>query len=266
MKPLYPRLATVMAVSLLIFPTVAQGTSVTPGFDLFQTDPTTSYLDFGVQSLPPNFFDPGSDTFSEMVHFLGNPLLNHPACPGDDLSEVDTIIKRLDEATLPNDLASVDVIPIEIVALSLRSTEPITVTYNGGLNPELWDLEVKLSDTLPQPQGTMTIRHTHPLGGAFDSSLPVLPRITFTRQSDNAIRELDFGGLGMAPVDFETLNAPWQHVVPPEGSCTSNFCVNPHQQTVGSANLAAHGVYSNCPEEPTPTIDSSWGRMKSVYR
>jgi len=76
------------------------------------------------------------------------------------------------------------------VALSLVSSQPITVTYNGDLNPELWDVDICLSSVLPQQQGNMTINHTYPEGGTFTAVLPVMPRLIFTRQSDAQIRVL----------------------------------------------------------------------------
>lgn len=94
------------------------------------------------------------------------------------------------------------------MALSLVSSQPITVTYNGDLNPELWDVDICLSSVLPQQQGNMTINHTYPEGGTFTAVLPVMPRLIFTRQSDAQIRVLD---PLPAPIVFNTADGCWVH-------------------------------------------------------
>ncbi|MFQ5599222.1 MAG: hypothetical protein ACE5G2_01570, partial [Candidatus Krumholzibacteriia bacterium] len=147
--------------------------NVDAGMDLWRTDPNTTFQDLSGTPIPADFFDPGSDPFDGVIGLGGVALGASTTCPNDDLSIVDTIVERLATAVLPT-VPSTDTVPIEIVELSLRSTEPITVTYNGGMNPELWDVDVHLSQ-LPQPQGTMTITKNHPNGGFFSSDLPVLP-------------------------------------------------------------------------------------------
>src|SRR5207247_2942754 len=96
-----------------------------------------------------------------------------------------------------------DVIPIEIVALSLASADPIIVTYNGEQNPESWDVHVGLSPS-PQPVGSMTITQDTKNAGEFDASLPVLLRLTFIRVFDGAIRVLDLPSL-----DLGARIVPW---------------------------------------------------------
>jgi hypothetical protein len=261
-------LTILAAASLVLFaPAITfASTDVLPGFDLFQTDASTTFQDFSGMPIPADFFDPGSDPFGGIIALQGVPLQSHPACPNDDLSTVDTIVERRQQAVLPQPFPSSAVIEIEIVALQLRSSSPITVTYNGGQDPELWDVDVELSQTSAQPIGSMTIEHTHPSGGIFSSTLPVVPRFTFTRVSDSAVRVLDAGDLGPAITEFRAFDLPWLHVVPPVTSCTSNFCVNPGNLTVEQAVLAAHGVLAVCPEEPTQAQPETWGAVKSIYR
>ena len=239
---------------------MAQADDVLPGFDLFQTDPGTTFHDFAVGPIPADFFFPGSNPFTGKVPLQGEPLLSHPSCPDDDLSFVDTIVKRRTQAALPI-IPSSDVIQIEIVALSLRSVSPITVDPGA----DLWDIKVELSPS-PQPIGSMTVTHLNPAGGTFDSSLPVIPQFIFTKVSDTTqVRVFDLGAIPDV-INFSTANVPWVHIVPPATSCTSNFCVNPSAVTVELASLANHGLISICPEEPVQTETSTWGRMKSLYR
>lgn len=143
--------------------------------------------DFGQAPIPANFFDPGSDPFDGVIHFQGKPLVTQPA---GVLNSTDTIVNR-DWDTQPLSVGDQDVVQIEIVALSLISIAPITVTYNGGMNPEQWDVSVGLSSFSPQPPGNMLIRRTSADGGDFQSDLPVIPKLVFVRQSNLALRILD---------------------------------------------------------------------------
>jgi hypothetical protein len=131
--------------------------------------------------------------------------------------DADTLIRRtadpFDRCSLPS-LSPVDV-SIEIVALNLVSSSPITVTYNGGNNPELWDVTVDLS-MVPAPQGNMTVTKTHCNGGTFTSTLLVQPRFTFTKVGGGGMQVLDTG-LAVPPIPPINLDQPmpqpWVHDV-----------------------------------------------------
>lgn len=262
-------LLTALALgALAAIPGIARAEDVLAGMDLLRTDPATTWQDFAPNPLPAGFFGPGSDPFTGRVILQGEPLVAHPACGGFDLGGVDTIVRRRLDARLPFPLPSQDVVPIEIVALHLVSVNPITVTYTGGMNPESWNVTVNLSQTAPQPPGSMTVRKTHPNGGTFDSQLPVIPRFTFERQSDGATRVLDLGSMGQMN-QYGAFGIPWEHTAPPAGSCTSNFCVNPGGLTVEMSASSRHGVYSYCPAGATGVEEEpgeSWGRVKIRYR
>jgi len=161
---------------------------VLPGIDVWTTPPGgTTFSDFSGNPIPADFFNPGSDPFFGTIVFGGQPLpdLGPPSAPS--LFPTDTVVERLETAPMPGPAT----IPIEIKALSLVSVQPITVTYNGGQNPELWDVRAALSSVAPQTQGSMVIEQTCPQGGIFDSTLPVTPKLIFTRQSDLQVRVVD---------------------------------------------------------------------------
>jgi hypothetical protein len=269
-----------MAMALLAtLPAAAALDPVLPGVDLFQTPPGSTYQDFSGTPIPAGFFDPGSDPFSGVVFLEGNPPLltvppfayGGPGCPPC----ADTVVERKEVATIGPVCPSSDTIDIEIVALSLTSSSPITVTYSAG-SPELWDVDVCLSTALPQPIGSMTITHECDDGGSWTSTLPVQAKFTFIRQSDSAVRTLDGPGV---PVVTLSGGGGWVHVPSPgfgvmtagpasvDGDCdgavgpllpgTSNFApgISPvpcacgvpaaRQQkklTSEQAMLAAHGV------------------------
>lgn len=167
-------------------PALANG-DVLAGIDTWSTPAGEATQDFSSSPIPADFFGPGSDPFPGVISLSGDPAgLGNPA-----ITAVDTIVERLSDAILPT-CPSVDTVPIEIVALSLVSASPITVTYGGG-GGELWDVRVCLSSAFPQSIGSMTISHECLEGGTYSSVLPVTPKFIFTRQSDSLTLTLDNG-------------------------------------------------------------------------
>jgi hypothetical protein len=177
---------------------------VAAGHDAWLVSEGNATHDFAATPIPADFFEPGSDPFDDQVFFAGSGT-----GPCGDM-----LVERKAPLSLPDPLPSGDTVDIEIVALSLRSVDPITVTYNGGLDPGEWDVDVELSVN-PQTTGSMTVTRTHDNGGVFDSVLPVVPKFTFTRvDPPNDTRELDFGVEGIPAIQIESdPNATWTHNV-----------------------------------------------------
>src|ERR1043166_3659852 len=119
------------------YPTIPQGN------DLWSID-KTPMLQFGGSDIPPipaDFFYPGSQPFEGWVLFGGKAL--------DPLSgSADTIVQRMTSCNLPS-IGSTATVPIEMIALELRSVDPINV---GGTE---W--KVRLNLPSPQPTGSMTV-------------------------------------------------------------------------------------------------------------
>ncbi len=282
----------VVLLNLLLFGSMAQALTILPGTDLFETPESPyTYMDFGLVPIPADFFGPGSDPFTGTVALRGVPSTTNPP---SILGPTDTIVKRTNQAELPT-CGSAATVDIEIVALSLTSVTPITVTYNGGQNPENWDIDVCLSSDSAQTPGSMTINQDCPEGGTFDANLPVLPKFTFTRFTE--IRVLDFGNEGIPPISFGTTNGHWLHFDPGFGVITSpggltvdhncngnpnvpvgassNFfasllaipcdCVNPVQDfaidtTVFQNPVASHAVIPPLTPDVIPTLNE-WGMI-----
>ena len=189
-------------------PTGPPSCRINAGLD-FYTTPSGggTNADFGATPIPAGFFGPGSDPFTGNVILGGSPLSTSP--PGL-IDPVNTIVRRLATVDLsgPGDI---ETIPIELVALSLTSVNPITVTYNGGQNPELWRVGVSVSQSQPEPVGTLTATAgpCGGVGGTFDATLPVLPRFTFTRLNDGMVGVFDYGTQGLPPIVFGTAIEPW---------------------------------------------------------
>jgi len=195
-------------------PTAGSAIAILPGDDGFRTGDGTAEYTFGnpVPSpcnppLPADFFGPGSDPFEGQVALTGVPFVTNPADPNGALfAATDTIVRRWD--CTPDMLVGQDaVVDIEIVALSLRSVEPITVTYNGGQNPEQWDVRVCLSDAVPQCPGTMIISRTHTNGGVYWSDFPAIPKFIFDGPGGQVEWDLGEGLTGCVDAPF-TLQTP----------------------------------------------------------
>ena len=193
----------VASLALLMSAGLVFGGDVLPGLDLWTTPPGGAFEDFAGNPIPADFFAPGSDPFSGTVNFVGQPSPFFPPA--------DTAVQRIFTAILPA-IPSSDTIPIVLEELSLVSIAPITVTFNGGMTPEDWDVEVGLSSFQPQPTGQMTINHTTDEGGTYDADLCVVPKFTFTEVGNPGnIRVLDFGQEGIPCQPIAVAGQPWCH-------------------------------------------------------
>lgn len=199
-----------LALVMLLESTAAASTLTIPaGTDLLQTIPGSPPASgtFADGTLPAGFFGPGSDPFIGRIFLEGQPTgpLGHTSTPfvpvfnnpevallaqhgvldarsGGGLPSTDTIVQRNANAILPS-IGSTDTVPIEILSLSLVSTQPITVTYQGGTLHSFFDVFVDLDPQSIQPLGSMNLTRTTNGGGTFSSLLPVISRITFTNTS-----------------------------------------------------------------------------------
>jgi hypothetical protein len=157
---------TVLATALVLsFPTGAGATAIGPGFDSFVTDPG-AFVD--LTGLGLGVID------VEGVPFGPNPF----GPPG-----ADTIVQRLDGIDPFNvcpTLPCSGTIDIELVALQLRSVDPVDLTPLGGpfvgVFADLWAtintiglLGVPVYDVLQPSIGQMQIDHTILSGGTFQS-------------------------------------------------------------------------------------------------
>lgn len=212
-------------------PSPALASPIRGGLDYFRTFPSSRHP-FTENDILGGFFDTGSAPFIGTVILTGVPL--DPAETGN----ASMIVSRLDTARFPHPFPSSDTVPIEIVALSLRSTSPITVRYIG--RTELWDVTVTLSPAA-QPPGSMTITHATNEGGTWIATLPVLARYTFIRQTDGRTVMFD-----EAREDLIAQGIPgvsWEHGAPRNLIISNRFCSS-CQGDVGEAftYLASSGT------------------------
>jgi hypothetical protein len=125
--------------------------------------------------------------------------------------------------------------PLGLVLVSLVSVNPITVTYNLGQNPELWDVRVSLQPNQEQ-RGKMTIRQPSADGGTYDTLQPARLNITFIRRSDNLTRVLPFAILMGAN------NGPWSYnadrfLITDHHFCPSCVAGEPRSSVFAGPNL-----------------------------
>ncbi len=176
----------------------------------------------GSPAIPADFFAGGSEPFIGMVCLAGEPLR---ATGYGEFGDADTLIARtedpFDMCAFPSDEEST--VALKVVALSLKSVEPITVMVNG--QQEQWDASVNLSDE-PAPPGMLTAVKSHCNGGTYTSVVKVRPRFTFTKVNDpTQERVLDTGLEGIDPVTLAQVTpAPWVSIVDMEFGVQADSC------------------------------------------
>ena len=179
--------------------------------DYWTTEPSTeSTQDFSSSPVPAGFFDFHG---KRCEGFDGAADLGSLPVSEDTLGAADTMVDRSGDPVLVSDpVGTVGTVEVEIVALNLRSTEPITVMCDG--EPTLWNMRATLSDT-PAPKGTLTATKEHDNGGTAQTVLNVMLRLIFTNAADPTVeRVLDYGEEGMGPVEFHA-TIPWVHAIDP---------------------------------------------------
>lgn len=202
---------------------VRAGAEVLPaGLDLFETRPEASRFRFtGELAIPAGFFAPGSRPFRGAVTLGGVPL---GSFRGEDTGSADTIVERTRSVDLAARRSSRVTVPIEVVALSLASVEPLRIPV--GTTVQLWDLDVGLAPGRPAV-GTMTIIRGTPNGGVFDAEVTVVPRFRFTRRSDGVERTLDPGahasGRALRHFALRVRRASWTRACPAGVLTVSGF-------------------------------------------
>lgn len=247
-KPVMLGLAFLVGMALVVglFVTANSRAAATPYFqagdDKFETTNNgETYHNFSASKIPANFFGPGSQEYSGLVPLVGVPL------PGE--GDVDTVIHRNQDVDVPGSTT------ITMSALSLKSINPITVTYTGGAT-ESWNVQVGLSD-FKASTGTMSIES----GGTFDSSLKVWPKFTFTRIPDGATKVLDTGGSGLTANAAQSTSASNEVEPGPEPVATIAPCpvvIGDFESRFNSGTTLAAASSSSCAPVTLTSNNSPW--------
>jgi len=163
-----PRLAVFLALLALTAAPVLAVDVIQSGADLWQSFQGVSYTDFGDDPIPANFFCSGSKAFTGRIAMKGSPVATEPA---GVLGAVDTVVRRLDDATF--DEHGVATTRIQLMALSMTGTEPIDAgcgqpfTVSASLDGE-------------QPTTVMRIVRQNADGGTYAAPLKLNVKLVFT--------------------------------------------------------------------------------------
>ena len=172
-----------------------------------------------VIAIPAGFFGTGSDVFVGTVELVGMP---RNGLSGVQCDTADTFIVRDGPVICPDPPPSAcNPVGIKMRGLRLSATEPITVTYNFGQNPETWLLA--LAATTQQTGGVLRANLDTANGGTYEAILPVNVMVVLVRES---------AALAPGPDDIKKLyrtvdmdvapGVPWTRITPTDGGffCT----------------------------------------------
>jgi len=228
------------------------------GQDCWDTQCGGSQYSFAATPIPAGFFNSGSDAFTGEILMQG----------ADGSDTPDTFIDREADMCFDGPLPVIASTPIRIADLDLVGCGPITVTYNGGQNPELWTVTVFLDG--PQPTGNLTATKTNDNGGTFDTFLPVRPGFEFRRVSDGLTRIFTPGVVQA----LTSAGTQWTQSPPPYGTCgpvgfhpgssMGQCCVEACHSVPGSHDHCVRPP--QCPPCPGPAIDPDQGGQTAEAR
>jgi len=186
-----------LCAALVLLAVPAAASSVNPGIDLWVTVANGTSVNFSGQAIPAGFFCPGSNSFSGSISLKGKNIAANM-----NLRGADTILER----PLLAVLGSVAQVPLIIRVLSLQDVTPHSVPECGAS----YDVFVRLNPA-SQPQGSITINHSMPTGGTFNSVLPVDTLVTFTDTVTGDVKTISNSTV------LTTSTACWNHVPGPGG-------------------------------------------------
>lgn len=187
-------------VGVVLVPCVAFASPISPGYDLFKTD---------------------SGAFVNVPGIGLVPLKGKPIDPGSPLGITDTIVQRIQGIT-PFDVGDSGTVPIELVALSMMSVNPVSI--GGGVfdmfvtvdKNDQFGSKLPQLDALPPSMGSMTIFHSTGGGGTFDSFLGVYADLLFTLPGGDPTDPNQVMQHMVAPVQhLASIGSTWSHVSPP---------------------------------------------------
>lgn len=225
--------------------------------------------DFGADGspeIPAGFFGTNSDPFLNSVCLTGVPL--GPTFWGE-FGEADTLIVRdddpFDACAAPS--ANESTVNTELVAMHLRSVEPITVTYNDGSPAEQWTLDVTVSEVRTS-EGFLTATKQHCNGGTYTSLLQVYPVYTFTKVGNPETRVVLDTGIDNTPLILtQNVNRPWVAEVDSETPYAGDLCSAFHpgmfQQLIlpNDCDSDGDGMIDGCLVQGTIPATSEWGLL-----
>lgn len=165
---------------LAALPTCSLAGPVLPGWDLLATTPGTSFAGVPFEGVPLGSFD-----FGGTIGTRGT-------------GNADTIVQRLGPALLP-----LSVIPIELVALQLKSIVPVDMGAGLGF----YFITLQKTRGGPASVGQQTIRFDTPNSGTFDSFFDVFFDLRFDDLTGPIVLS--------DQLRLQSSNTPWTTTPPP---------------------------------------------------
>lgn len=264
-------LFTLLALLLVAGPVLAATGDPLPGVDILvkkKPSDKKSTVHFGqpdFPGIPADFFGPGSDPFTGDVDLKG-------MCTVSGCSDCDNDCDGPHSHTDFTEGASPETIEIEMVPLTLRSVDPITVNVNG--EPTLFDVRIVLSGDAAATETPFTGQFTMPAGTVLapgvstfivDSFFDVWCSIEFFAAGTNSLvgsvltvavhmvlQDIDL------PVTRDTEGAQ-PVVMGYDGTLVQPFL---YRSDGGGFDLGLESVYANV----VANEDASWGEVKSLFR
>lgn len=146
---------------------VAAADLIHNGADVWETATGFTYSSFDKNPIPAGFFCPDSKPFTGKISLQGEPLKTEPA---GSLGQIDTIVRRLDDAAF--DGKGEARTRIQLLALSLASVKPVDTGCG------LYDVKASLAGE--QPVTEMKILRTSDGGGTYVAPLELNVKLVFT--------------------------------------------------------------------------------------
>ena len=256
----------VLALAIAAAPVLSQPITVAPGNDGWVTPASSSQVDLGVFPIDA-FFGPGSVISPRIVILSGAPLNSA------NLGSIDTLLERYPPSVTFNSFPETHTFPVEIKALRLRGTTSI-----NGVN---FQLTVSLSPT-PSGPGTITATRLTPDGGRFNSSFPVLPKLTFIQVGNPGNRvDIDCAVASCpSPLILGASNVCWEVAAGPNNFNPASKGITPIRAgigvdgsfdgandyvTVGRKRTGFAGLEFHVGYEPTPPWPLCGGNGQSQH-
>jgi hypothetical protein len=166
-----------LGLALLALVAVPAGAAevVENGADLWHSVSGYTFTSFSEHPIPAGFFCPSSKPFTGTINLEGSPLATAPA---GALGDIDTIVRRLDNASF-NEKGEATT-RIQLMALSLASVKPVDTGCG------LYDVAASLGGE--QPVTEMKIVRTSDNGGYYVAPLELNVKLVFTPVSGKGDR------------------------------------------------------------------------------
>ncbi len=170
--------AIVCTLALLAVPAFAGGDVVYSGTDVWTTPADgKTFIYFGADPIPADFFCPGSKVFTGRIYLKGMPLVTDPE---GAFGDGDTMMARLDDAVF--DSTGVANTRLQFVALSLVSMAPLKTVCGD------FDLTLGLTGSQPVSHDMTIVREGN--GGYFVTTFGAKMKMFFTPVGGGTSRDL----------------------------------------------------------------------------